>query len=50
MTRMVFFILLLAMISEVPLDQQRPAILFSIFLSLFLFSFKPADERRKRGL
>lgn len=50
MTRMVFFILLLAMISEVPLDQQRPAILFSIFISLFLFSFKPADERRKRGL
>lgn len=46
LTRMIFFVLLLAMISEVPLDQQRPAILFSVFLSLFLFR-KSVSQQEK---
>ncbi|MCF8230718.1 MAG: O-antigen ligase family protein [Bacteroidales bacterium] len=37
MAQMILVVILLSMISEVPFDQQRPAILFSVFYSLILF-------------
>lgn len=40
LSQMLLVAFLIAMISEVSLDQQRPAILFSIFYSLFLFGLK----------
>ncbi|HKK10804.1 MAG TPA: O-antigen ligase family protein [Bacteroidales bacterium] len=49
LTRMIFVIFLLAMVSEVPLDQQRPAILFSVFLSLFLFR-NPISQQENTSL
>jgi len=49
LSRTIFLALLLAMISEVPLDQQRPAILFSIFYSVFLFR-NPVDKEEHTAL